>query len=39
MLLVVLNQVLQFATAGVQHTSKVQGNVGGVVGIGLAEFV
>ena len=39
MLAVVLDQGLQLAAAGVQNTCEIQGNIGRVVGIGVAEFV
>ena len=39
MLFMVLDQLLQFAAASVEHTGKVERDLGRVVGIGLAEFV
>ena len=39
LLTVVLNQVLQFATASIQRASKIQRNVSGMVVVRLAKFV
>lgn len=39
LLAVVLNQFMQLVAACIQRASKVQGNVGRVVSLGLAEFV
>jgi hypothetical protein len=39
MLAVVLDQGLEFSSAGVEHTGKIQRDVGRMVGIGMTELV
>ena len=39
MLTMMLNQRLELGPAGIEHTGKIERNIGVVVGIGAAKFV